>query len=277
MVTRAIHLIDASRYDLAEKELRKALAQDPEDFHAHAYLGLCQYHLDSYDEAQVSAEKAIALQPDHPFGHYVLGLVHLHLDNYKEAKASFQEAIRLDPSEAEYHGTLGYLYLETEQYGLGLEHADQGLSLDPRNLTCKNCRARALTHLGRMDEAQRTIEGALKDAPENAHTFANLGWTCLHQGQHREALQHFREALRLDPESEWARNGMIYALRARFVAYRLLLTFYLWMSRLNPKVRSGILIGAVILMRVLRTAAREVPDFRPFLALSCSYTSDLYI
>ncbi len=266
MVTRAIHLIDASRYDLAETELRKALAQDPEDFYAHAYMGFCQYHLDNHDQALMSAQKAITLLPDHPFGHYVSGLIKLHLDNYKEAKSSFQEAIRLNPSEAEFHGILGRLYLETEQYASGLEHANKGLALDPQNMTCKNCRAGALTRLGRMDEAQRTIEGALKDDPENDHTFANLGWTCLHQGQHKKALEHFKEALRLNPDNEMARNGMINALKAKFLIYKLLLMFYLWMSRLNPKVRTGIIVGAVVLMRVLRTATRQVPDLKPFIA-----------
>ena len=55
---------------------------------------------------------------------------------------------------------------------------------------------------------------ALGRNPENAHTNANQGWSLLHGGQPGKALEHFREALRLDPDLEFARAGMVEALKA---------------------------------------------------------------
>lgn len=266
MVTRAIHLIDLSRYDLAEKELRIALAKDPEDFWAHAYMGLCQYHLDKHDAAQQSAQRAISLLPDHPFGHYVLGLVMMGTKRLKEAKEALLEAIRLAPEQAQYHGMLGYVYLGAQQYQQALESADKGLSLDPTNMACKNCRATALTQLGRMDDAHETIKGALRENPEDAASFANLGWTSLHQGRQKKALEYFRESLRLQPDYEWARQGMIQALKANYIVYKWLLMFYLWMSRLSPKVRVGVIVGIVVLIRLMRVAIDQVPELSPFFA-----------
>ncbi|MDB5311521.1 MAG: tetratricopeptide repeat protein [Gemmataceae bacterium] len=46
------------------------------------------------------------------------------------------------------------------------------------------------------------------------------GWALLHARQPAEALTHFREALRLDPTNEWARDGLIEALKARYWVYR---------------------------------------------------------
>ncbi len=52
----------------------------------------------------------------------------------------------------------------------------------------------------------QTLGSALANDPENALTHANQGWALLHRGDHERALEHFREALRIDPELEWARG-----------------------------------------------------------------------
>ncbi len=65
----------------------------------------------------------------------------------------------------------------------------------------------ALVKLGRKAEAGADDRAALLRDPENALTHANQGWALLEQGDHGKALEHFREALRIDPEIEWARAG----------------------------------------------------------------------
>ncbi len=65
----------------------------------------------------------------------------------------------------------------------------------------------------------------------------------MHQGDHKQALEHFREALRLKPDMEWARNGMVEALKARYFLYRLMLRYYLWMSRFTRRGQWGMIIG----------------------------------
>ena len=90
----------------------------------------------------------------------------------------------------------------------------------------------ALTHLGRRGEAGTAIDTALARDPKNALTHANRGWTLLHGGDHARALEHFREALRLDPELAWARRGIVETLSARGPVIRLLLRYFLWMQRI---------------------------------------------
>ena len=48
------------------------------------------------------------------------------------------------------------------------------------------------------------------------------------------------------------------ALKARYFLYRWLLQFFLWMSRLSPGVRGGLIVGAYVLVRVLRDVARQL-------------------
>ncbi|MDP8921430.1 MAG: tetratricopeptide repeat protein [Chloroflexota bacterium] len=52
------------------------------------------------------------------------------------------------------------------------------------------------------------MDRALMLAPEDGQTHANRGWLALRRGERALALAHLREALRLDPESEAARQGL---------------------------------------------------------------------
>ena len=80
-----------------------------------------------------------------------------------------------------------------------------------------------------------------------------------------EILEHFREALRLDPTLEYARLGMIEALKARYWLYRQVLGYFLWLGRLSVQVRWGLMIGLLVLQRVVATIARDNPGLQPVL------------
>jgi Tfp pilus assembly protein PilF len=264
MIERALLLLQQSRYDLAEKELRHYLAQDPENAQAHSLLALSLAQQDKREEADSSARQAIQLAPDQGFCHYVLGLVKAQNDDLHSARQSIEEAIRLDPENSDYHGLRAFIYLRAQRWQEALNAANEGLTHDPNHQECLNHRAMALVKLNRHEDARQTIGHALQENPENEHTHANLGWTYLHQGQHRKALEHFSEALRLDPNFDYARHGLVEALKARYFLYRGLLRFFLWMSTLSPRARGGLIIGAYILVKILGTAAERNPSIAPF-------------
>jgi hypothetical protein len=100
---------------------------------------------------------------------------------------------------------------------------------------------------------------ALAREPENTLSHANQGWALLHGGDHRQALTHFREALRLDPMQDWARAGIVEALKARNPVYRLLLRYWLWMSRLTDEEQWETVAILASGWRALRAIARAVP------------------
>ena len=96
-------------------------------------------------------------------------------------------------------------------------------------------------------------------------THANQGWTLLEANEPAKALEHFREALRIDPTSQWARQGIIEALKARHFVYRMMLIYFLWMAKLSGKMQWGVVIGAYVLFQVLRGWANANPEMAPFL------------
>jgi tetratricopeptide (TPR) repeat protein len=261
---RARLLVQQSRFEQAEKELRGELASDPGSGEAHALLALCLSELERFDEATREAQEAIRLDPDCAFFHYALAHVRFDRRSFPEAEASAREAIRLDPEDPDYHDLLAGTRLAQERWSEALEAAEQGLERDPEHAGCTNRRAMALVKLGRRSEAGRALKGALERDPESGLTHANEGWRQLELGDARKALEHFREALRLEPDLEWARRGIVEALKARYRVYALLLRYFLWMEKLSGRARWGVILGGYIAFRLLRRAANAHPDLAPF-------------
>lgn len=260
---RALVLYEQSRFPLAEQELRHALAEDPNHALAHALLALCLSQSEQYADATREAEAAIHLSPDLAFAHYALASVLEDRNRLAEAEQAAREAIRLDPESVNSIARLSQIQFNLRRWSDALAMAEQGLQIDAEDVACNNLRAMALVKLGRKREAGATIDAALARDPDNAVTHANMGWTLLEKNDPAKALEHFREALRLDPTSEWARMGIIEALKARHLIYRLMLRYFLWMAKLSGKMQWGVIIGAYILFRVLRGWAKANPDVAP--------------
>jgi len=212
---RGLLLYQQDRHELAGEQLRLALAQEPDDAHAHALLALCLAEGEQFAEATDEARQAIVLAPDYDFAHFAAARVAYARDQYEDALQAVQEAIRLDPSVADYRALLAGIHLDQRRWREGLAAAEAGLEQDPEHIGCANLRAMALVKLGRRTEAGQAIDTALARNPDSAFTHANQGWTFLEANDPQKALEHFREALRLDPENEWARQGIVEALKAR--------------------------------------------------------------
>ena len=260
---RALLLYEQGRYDQASQELRQELAADPNNPIPHSLLALCLVQREDYSEATQEAEAAIHLGPDIPFCHFALGRVLYLRDKLSEAAAAVEEAIRLDPQDPDFFSLLAAIRFDERKWSEALSNAEKGLAEDPEHVECNNMRAMALVKLGRKQEAGETIDAALAKDPENPMTHANYGWALLEQGQREKALGHFREALRLDPENEWARSGIIEALKARNVIYGLMLRYFLWMSKLSQGTQWGIILGGWFGIRILKNLTKDNPSLEP--------------
>lgn len=262
---RARLLLQQRRYDLAEKELRQVLAGEPDHFLAHAWLSLTLLEMARYGEAEAEAQQTVHLAPDHPYGYFVLSRVFQHQDKVRQAEKAIAEAIRLNPEDADYFAVLASIFMSEQLWAKALEAAEQGLVFDPEHVGCSNLRAMALNKLGRRGESVGALDAALYRDPENALTHANQGWIALEQNEHQKAMEHFREALRLNPELIWARSGILEALKARNIVYRWLLQYFFWMSRMGPRLQWGVILGAYFGNQILRSIARTNPGLAPFL------------
>lgn len=273
-VERGYQLYAQARFDLAEDALRLALSADPDDAYAHALLALCLEGQDQYEKAADEARRAVGLDPSEPLGHYALGRAAQALGRYEEAVASSREAIRLDPESPQKRWLLGSLLLDLGEAREALDMAEEGLRLDSEHSSCNNLRALALVHLGRDEEAVESTAAALARNPENPHTHAARGWALIRTSP-PAALEHFREALRLDPSNEPARAGLVESLKSRNRIYHAFLRYSLRMDRLSVRARWAVLLGLVFAYQMVQTATRSDPRLTylavPVLVLWCVF------
>lgn len=262
---RAELLFQQSRWDLAENELRQALAQEPEEAGAYSLLALCQAEREQFPAAQAAAEKAIGLAPQNAFSHYALARVLSLRNETEKALAAIRESIQLDPTGADYHAVEAALLFDQKRWSDALRAAETGLQFDPEHISANNLRAMALVKLGRKAEAGATLSSALARNPDNADTHANQGWALLEQGRHKKALEHFREALRLDPTNDWARAGIVEALQAGNPIYAVMLRYFLWMQKFSANAQWGLILGAWMGNRLLGSLAEKNPDWAPWI------------
>ncbi len=240
---RAHLLLAQSRAADAEREALLALSAQPDNPQALALLALSRIEQDKRDLALDAARDAVGLAPDVPYLHYVHALVLHRMDREEESFRAIHEALRLDPSDADHFSLLAAIELARRRWPAALKAAEQALALNPEHVGASNLRAMALVRLGRKAEAMASVDYALHRAPEDAFSHANQGWNCLHRNDPKAAQEHFREALRLQPDLEYAREGMLEALKARNPVYRGMLAYFLWMGRQSSRMQWALVLG----------------------------------
>ena len=239
---RAQLLLQQSRPADAEREALLALTVAPDQPLAHAYLALSRSDQNRPLEAIDSARTAVGFAPDSAFFHYVYAIVLHRADREAEARNEINEAIRIDPETASHFSLLASIELAERRWPAALEAAERGLALDPQDVSCANLRSMALVRMGRKEEALEAVDFALAREPHNALSHANQGWNYLHRNNPSAAQTHFREALRLNPQLEYARFGMLEAMKARNPVYRGMLAYFLWMGRQSRKLQGVFIV-----------------------------------
>lgn len=233
---RGCLLYDSRRFKEAEEEFRLDICAQPQSASARSMLALTLLTQDRLDEARKMAEEAISLDPDNSFAHYARSFVLYNQLRLDDALKSIEEALRLDPYDADYYGHASAINLARDNWKAALELADNGLEMAADHVECLNCRAFALTRLGKLDEAEEAVTVALARDPENDLSHANRASIFFRRGKPAEAAEHFREALRLNPHSKWARDGILEALRARNPVYYPFARLSLLLSDLDRRV-----------------------------------------
>lgn len=251
LLERADLLLNQGRYQDAETALKQALNQDPDNDFALSILARCYLNSKRYKEGIETIQRAIALDPENSFYFYLLGFGFYRKDQSRQAKQNLEKAIQLNPYAAEYYGLLAYILIDEKKFAPALEKADEGLAVDAENTTCLNARSVALNKLGRTDAAIETMQDALTQDPDSEVTHATVGWNLLEKGKHKDATNHFLEALRIDPDYAAARSGLKEALKSKIPPYRWLLQYSFWVQNRGKTLQTVLPIALYFLFRLL--------------------------
>lgn len=262
---RADVLLETNRASQAEDLIRQALAQEPDNPRALAELSRCLLQQEKYAEALGPAQQAVAKEPDHPYYLYLLGHAYMFNNQPEKAREMARAALQLAPDSADLYRLLAQLEYQDGRWELALFNAEKGLEFGPDHEGLANLRTMALVKLNRTAEARHTVDSTLYKNPESPAAHANKGWVEVERGNYAEAQKSFLEALRINPNNEHAREGLKESIKAKNPLYRVVLRYFLWMSKMSEGRQWLVIIGAYVAFRLVRVVANSNPELQPFL------------
>ncbi len=264
---RAQALIDVQRYEQALEELRKALGENPESAPAHLLRLICHTQLDNHGTAIKIAKELLQQYAENPLIYYLLAMNLANDNALSEAIEVAERGIGIAPTYADLFALMGQLKSVEKNWEEALEYANRALALDPGHVMALNVRVAALNKLGRKDEMQSSMRETLAADPNNSYAHSNIGWAHLESKEHEKAKEHFVEALRLDPNNEQARLGLLEALKAKNIMYRLFLNWMFFMGKQQEQAQWLIIIVAFFGYRYLYRAAQTYPILMPLVVI----------
>jgi len=95
----------------AEKHVKAAIAQNPEDAYNLATLGYLKFRQEEFDEALNALSRAAKLDPKNPEIQNYLGVTLSHKGLRAQAETALRKAVQLDPNYAAAHNNLAAIYI----------------------------------------------------------------------------------------------------------------------------------------------------------------------
>ena len=244
-------LIERNKLDLAQQQITEALTTYPDSATLYGLQAEIYLKKKENKKAKSTIDKALGLDPENDYLYLIKSQIWLELGYHNEALKAIDNAINFYPESAIYYGAKAEILLMKKQFKEAEKYAVKGLELDPEDLLSNNILSMVQTKLGQPERAYERLESMLTDDPENSLTQANAGYHFLQQGDIKKAKEHFAIALRDDPNFEFARAGMLEAIKASNWLYRKLLMFSFWMEKLGSKNKWLFLIGLIVVVKII--------------------------
>lgn len=118
-----------------------------------------------------------------------------------QAKEAYKRAIRIEPKNSRAHYQLSIAYQRLRCYRQSLIEAQQASIIKPKEPLYRLGVSKALSQLGRHDEAIDVLKEGVKDKPKYADYHVNLGSQYVSLKRYAEAIEAFRTAVRFEPKN----------------------------------------------------------------------------
>ena len=204
-----VALVGQGRVDEAIEHYQEVLKIDPKNSKAHHSLGVALVGQGRVDEAIKHLEEALKIGPQDAQVHHSLGVALVGQGRVDEAIEHLEESLRINPQDAQAHYNLGVALVEEGRVEAAIEHFARALAIDPQQDDAR----RNLVFV--LDQAIEGYRRFLQSTPDNAEMHNNLGVLLLRKGEVDEAIRHFSEAIRIDPNHRPAQENLDRAQSAR--------------------------------------------------------------
>ncbi len=166
-----------------------------------------------FEKSVVYFRQAIEKDPNFALGY--VGLADYYGDKEREkAKENVNRALELDDNLAEAHGTLGYQYMLDYDWTAAERHMKRALELDPRNnVELYRWDGQRLMMLGRYEEALEAYRRALEIDPNSSPVHFIYGSCLVAAGQLDKGIEYLQNAIKADPTFVWSHSQLSFAYR----------------------------------------------------------------
>ena len=212
----ALHLLGViahqrGQHEAALEPIRKAIASNGSVALYHFNLGNVLAALGRTSEAAVAFAEAARLDPEHVGALCNLGHARLALKELTAAVHALRRAYTLAPDTPGLRMDLGTALLSLgDESVTGKPQFNEAIELfashwrsEAKPAAARLMLAYALAQFGRWSEAMEHYEGILADPmslPVELKAHSNAGNCCNQLGRMEDAVRHYREALRLNPD-----------------------------------------------------------------------------
>lgn len=164
-----------------------AIRQFPESAPLLQVTALAAFQMGQTEEAKELCERAWALDPNNYILAYNYATILLHLEQATDARQWLTKSLALNPDYAPAHANLGSVLIAFGELDDALKHLDRCIELGT-NTTAEVLinRASALRDLGQIDEALQGYRDAIALSPESQIAHSNY-LLCLNYSQQNQA------------------------------------------------------------------------------------------
>jgi tetratricopeptide (TPR) repeat protein len=203
------------RFEEAIPHYEKGLELNPQYHAIHNNLGLAFAATGHPEEAISQFRTGLEFYPESADLHNNLGRVLATKGQLDEATAQFKKALDINPSLADAQNNLGRVLTARGQFDAATTQFEKAVEIDPNLADAQNNLGIALLSMKRLDQAKPHFEKAVEINPEFVEAHCYLGIVLYYsQGKVQEALAHWREAVRLQPNDMLAMSQMAHVLAA---------------------------------------------------------------
>ncbi len=223
---RGLNFLDAptihANVDEAIKSFNTALVHDPK--FSLAYTGLCKSYWKKYEITNLSrwlndAEKncltAIDSGSNLEQAYRALGSIYRDTGRFDSSIENFKKALTLNQNDVSSLGLLASTYSRRGDKEQAEKLYLEALYRDPKNWKSHFGYAFFLAQIGRYSEAEKYYKKTLAILPENINALNNLAACYVYLDEHKKAIEIFKRAAEIDPNSYLFANigTMYYFLR----------------------------------------------------------------
>lgn len=171
---RGENLVEIKRFKEALLEFNEFLSADPQNYHALCNVSFCHLELDELRTAIGFANQAIAVSPESEWAYRLKSIIFRYSGDHVESLKAAKEAVSKAPNF---------------EYSL-------------------NALIQAQINNFKLEDAKQTLDLMLQVAPDSESAHEALGLIDCKMDRFASAEKHFRQALKINPESSQSLSNL---------------------------------------------------------------------